>query len=156
MPDDGTRVPVTCELGRDQCLELAARAEIGRIAYRGRYGLAVLPVNYKLHGGTVASRTAAAGAMGEDPRTGIAGADYHVAFEIDDIDAARREGWSVLIQGPAHHVDDPAERAALWQAGVRPWPGGNREQFIRITPVRITGRRIRRRHPADRPAATPG
>jgi nitroimidazol reductase NimA-like FMN-containing flavoprotein (pyridoxamine 5'-phosphate oxidase superfamily) len=137
--------PVTDQLSQDQCLDLAATAEVGRIAYRGRYGLAVLPVNYKLHERAIVFRTAATGTIGEDLRTGIANADYHVAFEIDDIDKTRREGWSVLIQGPAHHVDDPAERALLQQAGLQPWPGGEREQFIRITPARITGRRIR--HP---------
>jgi len=62
----------------------------------------------------------------------------------DDIDAVRREGWSVLVQGPAHHLDSEAERADARTAGVEPWPGGEREHFIRITPVRITGRRIRR------------
>lgn len=28
-------------------------------------------------------------------------------------------------------------------AGVRPWAGGAREVYVRITPRRITGRRIR-------------
>jgi len=67
-----------------------------------------------------------------------------VAFEIDDFDSGSREGWSVLIQGPAHHLDTDAERAAAAEAGVVPWPGGVREHYIRITPVRITGRRLQR------------
>jgi hypothetical protein len=66
-----------------------------------------------------------------------------VAFEIDDIDTAGRQGWSVLIQGPAHRVEAGAERAAAVKAGVEPWPGGEREQFVRIVPTRVTGRRIR-------------
>jgi nitroimidazol reductase NimA-like FMN-containing flavoprotein (pyridoxamine 5'-phosphate oxidase superfamily) len=66
-----------------------------------------------------------------------------VAFEIDDIDAAGRQGWSVLIQGPAHHVEADAERAAAVAAGVEPWPGGERELFVRIVPSRVTGRQIR-------------
>ncbi len=49
-------------------------------------------------------RTAANSPLDEDLRTGIANADYKVAFEIDSIDLATRRGWSVLIQGPAHHV----------------------------------------------------
>jgi nitroimidazol reductase NimA-like FMN-containing flavoprotein (pyridoxamine 5'-phosphate oxidase superfamily) len=134
--------PVTDELSQDQCLDLAATAEVGRIAYHGRYGLEVVPVNYRLHEQAIVFRTAVAGTIGEDLRTGIANADYHVAFEIDAIDKTRREGWSVLIQGPAHHIDDPAERALLQQADVQPWPGGEHEQFIRITPARITGRRL--------------
>ena len=64
-----------------------------------------------------------------------------VAFEIDDIDVPGRQGWSVLIQGPAHHVSAD-ERESAERAGVEPWPAGDRELFIRIVPTRVTGRRI--------------
>jgi hypothetical protein len=74
-------------------------------------------------------------------QTGIVGGDYQVAFEIDDIDVTGRQGWSVLIQGPAHHVSE-AERESAVAAGVEPWPGGERELFVRIVPSRITGRQI--------------
>ena len=67
-----------------------------------------------------------------------------VAFEVDEFDHEAREGWSVLVQGPAHHLDSESERAEAAAAGVVPWPDGVREHFIRITPARITGRRIRR------------
>jgi nitroimidazol reductase NimA-like FMN-containing flavoprotein (pyridoxamine 5'-phosphate oxidase superfamily) len=66
-----------------------------------------------------------------------------VAFEIDDFDVRERRGWSVLIQGPAHHVESEAEREAAARAGVQPWAGGERALFIRIVPTRITGRRIK-------------
>jgi hypothetical protein len=49
----------------------------------------------------------------------------------------------VLVQGSAHHVDSEAERASVSEAGVDPWPGGERELFVRVIPSRITGRRIR-------------
>jgi hypothetical protein len=68
--------------------------------------------------------------------------EYKVAFEIDDFDTAARTGWSVLIQGSAHHVQSEAERASVAAAGVEPWPGGERELFLRIVPSRVTGRRI--------------
>jgi nitroimidazol reductase NimA-like FMN-containing flavoprotein (pyridoxamine 5'-phosphate oxidase superfamily) len=67
-----------------------------------------------------------------------------VAFEVDHIDTDTREGWSVLIQGDAHHVDTEAERASVLAAGLESWAGGEREHFLRIFPVRITGRRLRR------------
>jgi nitroimidazol reductase NimA-like FMN-containing flavoprotein (pyridoxamine 5'-phosphate oxidase superfamily) len=66
-----------------------------------------------------------------------------VAFEIDDLDMAGRQGWSVLIQGPAHRVESEDERASALQAGVSNWAPGNRELFVRIVPSRITGRRIK-------------
>jgi nitroimidazol reductase NimA-like FMN-containing flavoprotein (pyridoxamine 5'-phosphate oxidase superfamily) len=136
MPDR-----VIVELDEAACLQLISQGGIGRIAYRSRYGPAVLPVNYTLHNGAIVFRTAEHGALDEDLRTGIDGAEYKVAFEIDDIDLAKRQGWSVLIQGPAHHVT-AAERDAAVKAGVVAWAPGDRELFVRIVPSRITGRRI--------------
>jgi nitroimidazol reductase NimA-like FMN-containing flavoprotein (pyridoxamine 5'-phosphate oxidase superfamily) len=129
------------ELSEEESLELIAPGGIGRIAYVGRYGPAVLPVNYELQGRTIVFRTAEHGPLDEDLRTGIAGADYKVAFEIDDIDPAARRGWSVLIQGPAHHVTGDEEEAVR-RTGVEPWAPGDRELFVRIVPSRITGRRV--------------
>jgi nitroimidazol reductase NimA-like FMN-containing flavoprotein (pyridoxamine 5'-phosphate oxidase superfamily) len=131
------------DLDRDECLRLIAPGGIGRIAFQGRFGPVVLPVNYRLHEGAILFRTARHSALDEDLQTGIAHADYVVAFEIDDIDSAAKMGWSVLVQGPAHRVESDVERAAALRAGVEPWPAGQRELFVRVTPSRITGRRIR-------------
>jgi nitroimidazol reductase NimA-like FMN-containing flavoprotein (pyridoxamine 5'-phosphate oxidase superfamily) len=135
--------PVVEELDAAECLRLIERGGIGRIAYFGRFGLTVLPVNYKLHEKTIVFRTARDAPLGEDLRTGITDAEYKVAFEIDEFDPSVQEGWSVLIQGSAHHVDSEAERASVLEAGVQPWPGGQKELFLRVIPTRITGRRIR-------------
>ena len=131
------------ELDEAECLKLIAPGGIGRLVFPGRFDLTVLPVNYKLHDGSILFRTTQQGATDEDLRTGIAHAEYRVAFQVDNFDHAAREGWSVLVQGPAHHLDSEFERAEAQVAGVVPWPAGAREHFIRITPVRITGRRIR-------------
>jgi nitroimidazol reductase NimA-like FMN-containing flavoprotein (pyridoxamine 5'-phosphate oxidase superfamily) len=143
-PGPGSEQPVLEELDEAECLRLITPGGVGRIAFSGRYGPTVLPVNYRLHQGTIVFRTAQDSHTDEDLRTGIANAEYKVAFEIDDFDSGAREGWSVLIQGPAHHVESDAERASVSEAGVDPWPGGDRELFLRIIPSRITGRRIRR------------
>jgi nitroimidazol reductase NimA-like FMN-containing flavoprotein (pyridoxamine 5'-phosphate oxidase superfamily) len=132
------------ELDESECLRLIAGQEIGRLAYTGRYDLTVLPVNYRLVDGTILFRTAQDSLTGEDLRTGIAHADFKVAFEVDHFNEATHEGWSVLIQGPAHHLDSDAEQEAAQWAGVEPWPSGRKDHFIRITPARMTGRRIRR------------
>jgi nitroimidazol reductase NimA-like FMN-containing flavoprotein (pyridoxamine 5'-phosphate oxidase superfamily) len=131
------------ELDEAESLRLIAAGGIGRIAYASRFGPAVLPVNYKWHDGAIVFRTTRHSALDEDLQTGIAGGDYMVAFEIDQIDESGRQGWSVLIQGPAHHVEAEAERLAAEQAGVEPWPVGERELFLRIVPHHVTGRRIR-------------
>jgi nitroimidazol reductase NimA-like FMN-containing flavoprotein (pyridoxamine 5'-phosphate oxidase superfamily) len=132
------------DLAEAECLRLIAPGGIGRLVFAGRFDLTVLPVNYKLHDGAILFRTTQRGSTDEDLRTGIAHAEYRVAFEVDEFDQAAREGWSVLIQGPAHHLDTESERTAAAAAGVVPWPDGVREHYIRITPARITGRRIRR------------
>ncbi|HEX4657090.1 MAG TPA: hypothetical protein VH307_06875 [Streptosporangiaceae bacterium] len=39
-------------------------------------------------------------------------------------------------------MESEAERASAKEAGLEPWPGGDRELFLSIAPSRITGRRI--------------
>ena len=129
------------ELSEEHCLNLISAGGIGRIAYTSRFGPAVLPVNYVLHDGAVVFRTAEHGPLDEDLRTGIADADYKVAFEIDEIDTTAKLGWSVLVQGPAHHVT-AAEEDEVRRSGVETWAPGDRDLFVRIVPSRITGRRI--------------
>jgi hypothetical protein len=78
----------------------------------------------------------------EDLRTGIAHAEYNVAFEIDQIDLETGRGWTVLARGSAHHVDTEAERASIISAGVGPWIEGKPEHVMRIDPARLWGHRI--------------
>ena len=134
-------------LDEQECWRLVAGQEVGRIAFNGRFGPTVFPVNYQLFEGSVVFRTGEGSALAEDLRTGIADAEYKIAFEIDELHPVTREGWSVLIQGSAHHVASGTERAAVAGAGVTPWPGGSKEQFMRIRPTRVTGRRITRPQP---------
>ena len=128
-------------LDSEQCLALIGPGGIGRIAYTSRYGPTVLPVTYALRDGMIVFRTAEHGPLDEDLRTGIADADYKVAFEIDSIDLDARQGWSVLVQGPARHLTGADEDTAR-AAGIVPWAPGDRELFVRITPHRVTGRRV--------------
>jgi len=134
-------------LDEAECLRLISAGGVGRIGYTGRFGPTVLPVNYALHEGTIVFRTGQHGPLGEDLRTGIEHAESKVAFEIDELSPATREGWSILIQGAAHPVDSESERASVVQSGVEAWPGGEKELFVRVIPTRITGRRIRRAGP---------
>ena len=133
------------KLDEAECLRLISPGGIGRIAFTGRFGPTVIPVNYQLHQGTIVFRTVEDSPTDEDLRTGIANAEYKVAFEIDDFSMAAREGWSVLIQGALHHVDSEAERASVRESGVQPWASGPRELYLRVIPSRITGRRITRK-----------
>jgi nitroimidazol reductase NimA-like FMN-containing flavoprotein (pyridoxamine 5'-phosphate oxidase superfamily) len=144
VPDQVPTDAVLEHLDATECLRLIAPGGIGRVAYTGTYDLTVLPVNYKLHNGVILFRTSVDSLTVDDLRTGIEGSEYRVAFEVDDFSHASREGWSVLVQGPAHHLDDEAERADALTAGLEAWPGGERDHFIKVSPMRVTGRRIRR------------
>jgi hypothetical protein len=148
--EPATGAPVLEDLGEAECLRLISPGGVGRLAYVGRYGPTILPVNYGMHEGAIVFRTAHDSPTDEDLRTGIAGADYKVAFEIDDLRPETREAWSVLVQGPICHVESEEERASVREAGVEPWAGGVRELFLRIQPTRITGRRISRRPASGR------
>jgi hypothetical protein len=81
----------------------------------------------------------------KDLRTGIPGAEYRVAIEIDEAGQDTREGWFVVIQGAAHHLDSDDDGGPVAMSGIQSPAGGTREHFVRITPTLITGRRLRRR-----------
>jgi hypothetical protein len=59
---------------------------------------------------------------------------------------ALSQGWSVLVRGRAHHVTHPAELQIVRNdAAIWPWPGGDRDVYVRLIPDIITGRRIESR-----------
>ena len=62
---------------------------------------------------------------------------------MDRVDEALEQAWSVLIQGQAHRVMQKTELAHLQRcAEVLPWAGDDCAEYVRITPRRISGRRI--------------
>ncbi|WP_235854998.1 helix-turn-helix domain-containing protein [Nonomuraea aridisoli] len=140
-PGPAMAQPVLETLDAEESLRLIAPGGVGRVAFNGSHGPTVLPVNYKLHEGAIVFRTAYGGTIDQDLRTGMKGVELLIGFEVDRLDEAMRQGWSVLVQGPAQHVpQEEAERLA--DAHVSPWAGGERELYIRIVPQQITGRRI--------------
>ena len=119
-----------------ECRRLIAPGGVGRIAFGTISGPIVVPVNFAVLADTLVIRTAEG--------TVIDGhADEQVALEVDHIDEALCQGWSVLVRGPARRVAHPAELRRLQEeAAVWPWAGGEREVYVRIIPREITGRRI--------------
>ena len=106
-------------------MELLADGGLGRLAYNSRYGPTALPVAYKIDGGSIVLGTWDPALFDEDLRTGITQAEYQVVVEVDQIDAEARQGWFVLVRGPAHHLDTEAERASFIGAGLEPWDRGS-------------------------------
>ncbi|TDU87884.1 nitroimidazol reductase NimA-like FMN-containing flavoprotein (pyridoxamine 5'-phosphate oxidase superfamily) [Kribbella voronezhensis] len=121
----------------EECRDLLTTKSVGRVGFSSPDGPQVLPVNYVVHRRDIIFRTDAGSALANAMR------GSRVAFEIDDIDEFLQSGWSVLIVGDADHVDDPDLLVELWgDRGPQPWAVGLRTQFVRITPTRLTGRRV--------------
>ena len=119
-----------------ECIGLLEPGGIGRVGFASAEGIMMLPVNFAVTGKAIVFRTA--------PDTLLAlYADAQVSFEVDRFDAALHEGWSVLVHGHARKVTE--ERAVKRLEDVthlRPWAPGARDVYVRIVPVRISGRRI--------------
>jgi len=131
-------------LSEAECMELLASGRLGRLVYTSRYGLTALPVVYKIDAGSIVLGTWDSVLFDEELRTGIAQAEYKVAVEADQFDLEAREGWYVLVGGAAHHLDTEAERASFIDAGLEPWIEGVPAHFIRVSPTRVWGNRVRR------------
>jgi nitroimidazol reductase NimA-like FMN-containing flavoprotein (pyridoxamine 5'-phosphate oxidase superfamily) len=94
-------------------------------------------VTYAVHDGTIIFRTSPYGVLSELIRP------TDVALEIDELDQESRRGWSVVVQGRAQGVAEPAQLVRIWTVGgLVPWASGVRNVFIQIIPQRITGRDV--------------
>jgi nitroimidazol reductase NimA-like FMN-containing flavoprotein (pyridoxamine 5'-phosphate oxidase superfamily) len=140
---DGPPAPAPLEpLSEAECWQLLRGGGIGRVGYSGRFGQVIVPINYEVRDQALYFRVAQHSPTGEDLRTGIAHADYRIAFEADHFDEAAHSGWSVLMQGDVHPMETEEEQAFVTQICVEPWVAGPHELFLRITPTHLTGRRI--------------
>jgi nitroimidazol reductase NimA-like FMN-containing flavoprotein (pyridoxamine 5'-phosphate oxidase superfamily) len=129
--------PELLELDPEECRARLATHGVGRVAVSTPRGPAIVPVNYAVVDGAVVFRTA------PDAAPALAGGT-EAAFEVDHIDEALSQGWSVLVVGRAEYVTDAAAIQHLAdEARTRPWAGGDRELWVRIAPEQVTGRRIR-------------
>lgn len=131
-------------LSSGQCRDLLEAHHIGRIAWQAADGPQIIPVTYVWYAGSVVFRTSPYGILSELIRPTDA------ALEIDELDLSRHSGWSVLVQGRAQAVAEPADLVALWASDqLAPWAPGVRNVFIQLDPRQITGRLLGRRAEAD-------
>ncbi|WP_309144328.1 pyridoxamine 5'-phosphate oxidase family protein [Streptomyces sp. BR123] len=132
----GRRDTSLAALEEAECRRLLGTHGVGRIAVFTPDGPAVLPVNYLVTGTGIAFRTHAHAVAARAAGT-------EAAFEIDRIDDVTSEGWSVLAVGELAAVTDAGELRHLNAEGrSHPWAGGERTHWMKLTPVRLTGRRV--------------
>ncbi|KUP98111.1 pyridoxamine 5'-phosphate oxidase family protein [Thermobifida cellulosilytica] len=141
MNVDGHDTAVTDKAGlevltREECLRLLAQAPIGRIVFTDHALPAVQPVNFTMLGTDIVIRTSPESKLAQATR------DTVVAFEVDDYDEEARTGWSVMVVGVGHAVEDPEERSLLETLPLDTWAPGPRSHYIRIMTDIVTGRRI--------------
>jgi hypothetical protein len=120
------------EIDDTECLRLVGTEPVGRLAWTGPQGPAIVPVNFALGDRTVHIRTAAYSAAARECD------DSRVAFEVDAYDADSRVGWSVVMTGVAHlgvvRPDVPAPDV---------WPLGSKAMLLSIEVDQVSGRRLR-------------
>ncbi|WP_046470315.1 helix-turn-helix domain-containing protein [Allosalinactinospora lopnorensis] len=123
-------------LDAEECMDLIRPGGVGRIAFpvESEAGPTVLPVNFAVVDGNIVFRVEEGGIIAKH-------ATGYVSFQMDRIDQVMSEGWSVLVKGRARLVRDPGEVDDLGAVQVRPWAGGDREAYVTITPIAISGRR---------------
>ncbi|MFJ6836775.1 DUF1918 domain-containing protein [Streptomyces sp. NPDC091209] len=124
------------DLEPDECRARLSTHGVGRIAVSGPEGPSVVPVNYEVVDDAITLRTAPGSVVAKAVGT-------EVAFEVDHLDEAMSQGWSVLVVGAASGVTEPeAVRRLADRAHTGPWAGGDRPMWVSIRIGRITGRRI--------------
>jgi transcriptional regulator with XRE-family HTH domain len=128
--------PALEPLNAGQCRGYLGTSGVGRLVIVEPRGPVAIPVNYATLGNDIVIRT------GE--QTGLSAAGLpRVSFEVDHLDEALAEGWSVLVSGEARVVADADELAAVSALGIAPWAGGDRDTYVRIIASEVTGRRLR-------------
>jgi hypothetical protein len=130
------------EISEAECLALLAGQGVGRLVVIADEQPLVFPVNYILDGRTVAIRS--------DPGTKLDWATLgRVAFEIDDIDPVRHEGWSVVVKGLGRDITDGIDpwSKAVRSAPLAPWAAGEKGHWIAIASPQFSGRRLHHQPP---------
>lgn len=121
-----------------EALRLLGSVPYGRVVFTHKALPAIRPVNHIVDDQRVVFRTGASAAItsatGSDPGT-------IVAFEADAIDAVGSTGWSVVIIGPAHRLDDPAEIRRYHQL-LNPWAAIAGDDVIVVQADLVTGYRL--------------
>jgi nitroimidazol reductase NimA-like FMN-containing flavoprotein (pyridoxamine 5'-phosphate oxidase superfamily) len=126
----------TSELTPQECWDLLATRDLGRLAMCLGEMPEIFPVNYVVAHGTVVFRTAP-GVKHVSARR-----DRMVAFEVDSVDHETGTAWSVVVKGRARDMSADTEREFALTLPLRPMHAGSKNLFVRIEPEGVTGRRF--------------
>jgi len=119
-----------------ECLALLRLNSLGRIGLSFGALPVVLPVNYVFEEDEVLVATRRGTAISSATHNAV------VAFEVDQIDLASGEGWSVLVQGLTREVTDPEHIAADRLAPLARWVEPGDRRYFTISADLVSGRRL--------------
>lgn len=120
-------------LDEQECWSLLAAEQFGRLGYRLVDEVHVVPLNYGVHGGMLAVRTAA----GNKLLAAEMGAE--VGFEIDGFEDGDL-AWSVLVRGHLRRLDE--HEAEIVGEQVPSWIPTLKYEVMEVVPTAVTGRRF--------------
>lgn len=129
-------------LTMEQCEAHLAAGGVGRVVFTTERGPVAIPVNFEFTEGQIVIST-------DLRKAALLATLSVVAFEVDRVDDAMSEGWSVLVSGRARVVDEPEEFRRLSSLDLEAWAGGDRHSLVCITPTETTGRVIVHYSPLD-------
>jgi uncharacterized protein len=119
-----------------QCWELLRGVSVGRLAVWVEDHPDIFPINYKVDHGTLVFRT------GEGTKLHSALGEIPVALEADGVNPDTGVAWSVVAKGPAVAIRLTQEVLDTVGLLLFPWQAGRKDNFVRIVPTSITGRRF--------------
>lgn len=124
------------------CWDRLAEQQLGRLITHVGDVLDVFPVNFTLDGDSLVFRTAEGSKLTELT------INQDVLFEVDEY--TETDAWSVIVRGTARRLADAEEVAAADALPLRPWIPTVKYNYVRITPVSLSGREFRRGDEPDR------
>lgn len=141
-----TDQPLVWSLSEDECWNMLARGELGRIAVLDDGRPDIFPVNYVTDGPRILFRTAPGSKLAD-----IA-SNPDVAFEVDEHDDSAAA--SVVVRGVARRLQRQSEIDAADALTLSPWIPTLKYRWVRITPTSLSGRRFQRAPEPPRYAAS--
>lgn len=120
-----------------ECWRLLGTADLMRVAVAVGDQVEIFPVNAVVDGESIVFRTA--------PGTKLAAVAvaHRVAVEADGYDEQTRRAWSVVAKGSAEILKHFTDIYAAQRLPVQPWSAGPKDDYVRVLPSSVTGRRFR-------------
>ncbi len=124
-------------LDSGECWRLVGDHGVGRVVFEGDTDTQVVPTRYDAQTGVAYFRAPTFGEMARRVHR------RSTSLQVDDIDHETFTGWSILLTGTAHRVQDSRTMADLWSLGRPPtWFPRVDTQWIALPVDHLHGQRV--------------